>query len=381
MGTQKAKTKVATSKLANPVVEESSLSSVALNGFSPSGEYFAIVHRPASSYILRVHDAATNALRSEYVVETGEISSLSWLTLPADGDSAPDSSSPSKKRKKRSNATPSSQSLIALGFADGSIELYSVEHSAVVKRFNSSENTPKSRIRAVRSRIAGKDAQIWTCSEDGQIRIWSISSLSCIHSWTPKSSSPFTTFEFRPDSQDASFIAGGSNVALYTPEIIPTSQSFSASQSQTFEGHSSPVKQLIWDLSTSPRKFISTAQTDRFLNIWEVPSPGSSNASGLLASVGLDAEVKHVATGSGHSPSERLLLATSATSKAAVFAVPSKKIGAGDALSPLVMFVSSTASVQSEILGGTFLESKAGYVRFARLIGGSKVSFTDVVSC
>ncbi len=145
MSPQKAKakpSKPATSKLANPVSEESSLTSTLFNAFSPSGDYFAIVHRPASSCILRIHETVTSTLRCEHAIESAAVSSLSWINFPVDLDgSIPgDAASPTKKRKKKSSGVPSTSAfshwLVAIGLANGAVELYSPEHSAIVKRLD-----------------------------------------------------------------------------------------------------------------------------------------------------------------------------------------------------------------------------------------------------
>lgn len=380
--------------LSQPIVEDIS-SLAALSSFSPNANLFAFISLAVDRHRLRVYDTLTEKATAEHTLDSARVSALIWAKIDF-SDTRPAEGSPNKKGKRKRLSTgqptedaPSSEAeVIILGLTDGTLHLFSPSHGRLLRMLSHSSSTS-----SILSIVLTEGPIIRTSGADGSVRLWDVRKNSIIGTWKIDDRMPYTSMAIRP-SQDPSSGQIGMLVANHTIRLLSTSSDPEPQPKTiaTFTGHASSILSLQWDTSPSsspPTRFFSTAESDRFIYVWEIPPSGSE--SKLILSIPLDATVRQIAL-SPTSTKKQCILALSASGKITVYPIPAE-------LTPLTpektkhkvptllprstvnlsLKRSASSSAGPQILDVAFVPEKVGCIKVARVIRGVRPVFHDVV--
>ncbi|CDO70912.1 hypothetical protein BN946_scf184829.g20 [Trametes cinnabarina] len=387
----------ATSAISQPAVEDATTSTY-LSSFSPDGQLFAFLSLAIDKHALKVYNTATRRSVAEHVVDAGRVTSLCWARLDlaegqAKGAEDEDASRKSKRKKRNSlvadaaSPTPSAPQLVVLGLSDGSLLLFSPSHGRLLRTL--SDPSSSSAILAV----AGQDADsedphtLWTSSSDGALRLWNARTNQVFQSYFSDDRIPYTALTVRKSEEE-----GVTDILVAHHSIQLLALSADAHKPKTlakFTGHASPVSTLRW-LDRS--RFLSSASTDRFINVWEVPTTPKTEGK-IIATIPLDSDARTFTFSTpapADSSSQHLLLALSASGKVSVFSLgadlatssPVKGKAAIPTLNPksVVSPVSSKKAAGSlSVLAVSSVDDAVGCLRVASVTGGVQLAF-DVVN-
>ncbi|KAI0700422.1 WD40-repeat-containing domain protein [Cytidiella melzeri] len=385
-----------TSTLSQPAVEDTS-SSNTISSFSPQGDLFAFLSLAVDKHRLRVYDTTTGQSVAEHVVTSARVSSICWahydITTTRGGEP--------KRKRKRKNHQGDNASItlpppgIILGLTNGSLILYSPAHGKVVKSISHTSSITSITSIAVEKPEDTEVSQVWTAGADGVVRLWDLQEGSMAEQWKSDDRMPYSCLSVRPDStedakEDVELL--GANYAI---QLLAASQSTNlASESRrlqkisSFTGHASSVKALRWD---SHSRFLSTAEADRFIYLWDVPErPGAEGK--VAASIPLDSEVRATALAiSSSTPQPQTLLALSASGRISIFPLPkdfeshssSKSQSKVPTLAPKSSIVASSSkkggeAARAQVIAATFVRGTDGRIQIARLAGGVRPVFDAV---
>ncbi|KAH6917109.1 hypothetical protein BKA70DRAFT_1251376 [Coprinopsis sp. MPI-PUGE-AT-0042] len=310
-----------TAAIYQPLVEDASLQT-SLSAFSDDAQLFAHLQLAVDKHRLRVYNVASAQSLADYTLETARVSALEWAVLNFSSETQPDTPSPSKKKRKKRQSLAAEETLsqsgtqvIVLGLTDGTISFFSPSHARVLRTLSHpSSSTP------ILSLTADHNT-VWSSSADGTVRSWSIQTSEILDSWKTDDRIPYTSLTLRPSVEEGrtDLLVGHHNIRLFSrsPEGIASARS---SQIASFTGHASSIKLAKWaDLSSPPDRFVTMAEGDRFLSVWDVQE-GTSSEGRSSASVALDSEPR---TFSISSHSGKVRLATlSASGKVSILPIP-----------------------------------------------------------
>lgn len=377
-----------TSAVAQLTVEDSP-SQFTLSSFSPKGELFAFVSLAVDKHRLRVYDTTTNQSIAEYSVDSGRVTSIAWTT----SDSSEEDEGHRKKRKRRQSQLESSSSslpqCVVLGLSTGQVHLFSSSQAKVIRTL--SHPTSTSAIQSIS--VPSEDAsELWTSGADGSLRLWNFQQSELVSTWKSEERIPYSSIALRPSSGDednsTEILAANHSISL----LSAPSTSLDAQKTHkaaTFTGHASAVKTLAWD---TPSRFLSAAEGDRFVYVWDVPSLSDSSVveGRVAASLPLDSEIRHVSLSHPSrtsSISSQTIVAVSASGKISVLPLPSEFSQSGKSkqtvstLSPKsTISIAPKGGTESSIVNASFLQGQDGKLRVARLASGVRLSFEVVVS-
>ena len=368
----------ATGALSQPVVSGSS-SLTALSSFSPDGHLFALLTLAVDKHRLRVFDVSNGSVVGEYVLQVSLGTCLQWTKISnADGGRP---SSPSKKRKRSVqesvNAASSTSTLVVvLGLANGSLTFFSPTRGTTVL----SLSHPSSTVAVLSVAMDSDENRLWTSGADGSIRLWDIQSNSVITSWKSTSNSPYSNIYLIPRFSQEGDELQQILAATHSIDLIEVDQEKATPETvASFTGHVTKITSINLISSRQQPQFITSAERDRFVQGWEVPSSGKSGKMSFSASV--DGDVRKVRV----TPDGRLFLVLSSTGIVCLFAPPSTISAA--ALKPLeplsvIGFSTSKGKATSEtydILDATFASDAQGRIQLARLMEGAKPVFQSIV--
>lgn len=409
---------LATSALTQPVVQDSS-SSTFLSSFSPNGNFFAFLSLAIDKHRLRVYDTGTGQAVAEHVADTGHFTSLTWSYFdpsdkykPAQEDG---SDRPSKKQRKKlknmalegseADSQTSAIEVIVLGVSDGTLLLFSPIHGRILRKLSHSTCTAAI-LSVVATQSGEKSPIIWTSGADGAIRLWDANKNDILASWKNDDRIPYSSMAVRPES---SAEHGGVEIVvanhgihlLSTPSDLSSEIIFETQKPKelaTFTGHASSITRLQWDTSKMPStRFLSMAQADRFVYVWEVPAiqAGFPSEGKIIGSIPLDSDARSIslslpASKSTSTNEKQTLLTLSASGKISIYPVPSE-------LTPLessskaqhkvpTLIPRSNVTVSSknspsalQVIDASFVTGEQGRIRVARLVGGVKPVFHLIV--
>jgi U3 small nucleolar RNA-associated protein 5 len=407
----------ATTTISQPVVQESSASTF-LSSFSSDGIFFAFVSLAVDKHRLRVYDTGSGQAVAEHVVDTGRITSLTWSRFhlsqwhqPAEQDG---SDRPLKKQRKKrkslvlggSEADADSQAIevVVLGVSNGTLLLFSPTRGRILRMLtHPTSTTPISSVMV--AQLEGSTT-IWTSSADGVIRLWNADKNDILASWKNDDRIPYSSMAIRPGSFSEN---GGGDVLLanHGIRLLSTSSDLSSENNfetqkpkelATFTGHASSIISLQWDASEIPSTtFLSMAQADRLLYVWEVPGnqAGSPPEGKIIGSVPLDSDARSMSL-SIHTPkststnSKQTLLTLSASGKVSIYPIPSELTPPASSnnaqhkvpslLPRSNIAVSSKKSSSSvQVIDASFVKGEDGRIRVASLIGGVRPVFNLIV--
>ncbi|KAI5124479.1 hypothetical protein M0805_008361 [Coniferiporia weirii] len=391
----------ATSAIAQPVVEDA-VSSTILSAFSPDALLFAFLSLAVDKHRLRVYDVNANRVVAEHIVDRARVTSLAWIPFGITDKNLPEEKEnpPSKKRKKpdsgpgRSEAVESTSmkvQAVALGLSDGSVQLFSAAHGRVLRTL--AHPSSKSSVLAITKGSWHGDSQsVWTSGSDGVLHLWDLRNGGIIFSSQDNERAHYSALAIRPGVEDnqAQILAANNTIYLLSSSSgFPTSDDDDDGDSLksicSFGGHASPVKHLIWDSSaSSPKRFYSSAEGDRFVYIWEIFDLISEKGK-MVASCPLDTDVRqmNIFASSGR----QILLALSSSGKVTLSPVPaelSTSVGGKGSLKQHVptllprttINLSATKSTSDVRIVAATLEEN--HIRVALLSGGAKVVFESL---
>ncbi|EIN13392.1 WD40 repeat-like protein [Punctularia strigosozonata HHB-11173 SS5] len=386
---------VSTAGHSQPAPESSSLSP-SLSAFSSTGQLFALVSLSVDKHRLRVYDASTGRCTSEYSVDAARVTALRWAHLKeAVGGEEPTK----KKRKQRESAGASSSTaneVILLGLANGSVVVFSPAHGRVL----STLSHPASTSSILSIAVSQKQHRIWTSSADNALRLWDPVKGIVIGTWKSGGHIPYSCITVRPpsagddeDDADTELLAANHAIQLLSLTHEDVSSSIECDVLASVTGHASPVTSLE-PSTTSQTRFFSIAESDRFVNVWEIPEDLESESTvegKLAASIPLDAEARHIALSppAPGSSAENVLLAVSASGKITIYPIPAEltdpAISKKSKQKVPTLVPRSTISVSqkkgqqtpAQVLSAVFVPGKR-QARVIRLVGGVRPIFEDV---
>jgi U3 small nucleolar RNA-associated protein 5 len=369
----------ATSALSQPVVAGSA-PLAALSSFSPDGHSFALLTLAVDKHKLRVFDVANGNVAGEYVLQVSSGTCLQWTKISNTDRGRP--SSPSKKRKRtdqESGNTTSNTliSVVMLGLANGSLTFFSPGKGTTVLSLSHQSSTV-----AILSATMDSDENcVWTTSANGSIYRWDISSNTIVGSWKSANNSPYSNICLVPRASTGHDEPRQILAASHAIDLIEVSpENTTPKTATTFSGHVTKVISMKWISSASQQsRFITSAERDRFVQGWTIPSSGTDGRMSFSAPIGGDVRKVQV------TPDGKLFLVLSSTGIICLFAPPSSSsTSASKPLEPLsvIEFNTSkgTALTQTyDILDATFALDIEGTIQVARLAEGARPVFQSIV--
>ncbi|KAI0793306.1 WD40-repeat-containing domain protein [Abortiporus biennis] len=374
-----------TSAVSHPTVEDAPFL-FALSAFSPKGDLFAYVSLAVDKHYLRVYSIVSGQSVAEYLLDSSRITSLSWTSY----HSSQDSDGHRKKRKRKNQLSEEvtgnkehAQGVL-IGLANGSLILFSPVLGKVVKSLSHPKST--STITA----ICVDDGDVWTCSNDCVLRLWSLNDNGLLGSWKTDARTPFSVLSIRsipsPSSDENLVDNTEILVANHGIQLLSMSHSSENQPSQqekprtlySFTGHASSVKGLLW---VSSSRFLSYAEGDRFVNLWQLPEDNGEGR--VIASIPLDADVRSISLFSSPTdPNNQTLIALSNSGRISVVPLvvaETKASGIPTLTAKSHIVVGTTKSTDSskpaQIISISSVLEEDGKVKVARLVGGVKLAF------
>lgn len=405
-----------TSSLSQPVVEDAS-SLTNLSAFSPQANLFAFLSLAIDKHRLRIYDTVTGKSVAEHVLDSARITTLAWSRIdlsehnPA---SVGDETGPKKKKGKRkrlstngpAEATPKLDTeVVVLGLSDGSLQFFSPTHGRVLRTLSHPTSTA-SILSVVVINSGDVGPTIWTSAADGAIRLWNARKNNIMGSWKIDDRIPYSFMAVRPGSslgEDGriDLLVANHSIRLLstTPDLSDSTDiaSLKPKELSSFTGHASSIRCLRWDASQEPaNRFLSTADSDRFIYVWEVPT-GASTEGKIVLSIPLDSDVRHVsfsilpAQPSSATVGKQNILALSASGKISIYPIPSEltppassentKHKVPTLLPRSTINVTSKKSTSAvQVVDASFISGEEGQIKVARIVGGVRPVFNLVVS-
>ncbi|THH17227.1 hypothetical protein EW146_g3548 [Bondarzewia mesenterica] len=395
------------SALSQPVVEDAS-SLNTISSFSPKGDLFAYLSLAVEKHRIRVYDTVTGQSVAEHVVDSARVTALSWAQIDlTEGPLAlaEEDASPKKKRKKQSNVVaqvsanePLSEAaqVVILGLSNGTLLLFSPSHGRALRTLSH-----PSSITAILSISVYIDSQnaftIWTSGADSSVRLWNAQKGSHVASWKNDDRIPCSSISIRPGARSdpddrVEFLLANHGIRLFSTSHNASSISDISKPKEltSFTGHASNVTSLHWVESKSGSHlhslFVSMAEADRHVYLWEVPAEATSGGK-LVASIPLDSNARQLSFSSTSQGQNLLVL--SASGKVSLFSVVSEQTDATPSktskhkvptLTPRSMVTTSVkqSGAPVDVVAASFVPNEEGQVRIARLAGGVRPVFEVV---
>jgi hypothetical protein len=218
----------------------------------------------------------------------------------------------------------------------------------------------------------------YVVTDKGDIHAWNATQNAHSARWSHDTSGEMAV-EFTPMARDgiSTYLAASTVITMYSvvDQEVFDNKVVRPRKQMTFTGHASRIKSLAWEYTQEPRRFVSRAERDRFLNVWEIPTSGQKNTDCLLSSIALDDYVRHICL-DPNAPSEQQLVLALSSSSATLYAMPLAK-GVMQLRSNIRVLTPST--VRTELLSATFVPGDTQTLRIALLAGGLKVIVEDIV--
>ncbi|KXN87564.1 U3 small nucleolar RNA-associated protein 5 [Leucoagaricus sp. SymC.cos] len=382
-----------TTPISQPAVEDTS-SLFAISSFSARGNLFAYISLAVDKHRLRIYSTTSGQAIADCIVEHARVSSLAWAMLElGEADESEDTQPTKKKRKKDNHIISESRTkpteVVVLGLSDGSILCFSPSHGRILRTL--SHSSSKSAILALAIEDCHMRSLIWTSGQDITLRLWDASKNELIGSWKNDDRIPYTSLTVcSPNGKNRAGILSASHRIrlLSSSQEADGSLPKKLSEMTTFTGHASPVKSMKWDRSdTLHTRFISMAETDRFLYLWDIPDSPASEAS-ATASIPLDSDVRSFSLISApDSYNTSILLTLSASGRIALFPIPQQITAPTDSSrSPAklptlhsrstIIPTPKKSSIPAPVINVSFVDGEEGCIRVVRLVQGVRPVFT-----
>ncbi|KAG6891109.1 hypothetical protein C0995_014199 [Termitomyces sp. Mi166 len=382
----------ATSAISQPAVEDAS-HSTALSSFSSDGNHFAFLSLAVDKHRLRVYSTVTGQSVAEYIVDSARVSAATWGKFdPSEGQhtSTNTEASPSKKKRRKRNSLAADEEaqsvaieVVILGLSDGSIIFFSPSHGRVLRTLSHPSSTAE--ILAVEMVEKDETSTLWASGADGTVRLWNAKKNEIVGSWKNDDRIPYTSLAVLPTVEEGrvDVLAAHHSIRLLSSSSDATDVK-KPRELASFTGHASSVRQLQWDASqTPPTRFVSLAEADRFLYIWEVPEDSSTEGK-AIASIPLDSDsrsfVFSVPKKLSNASQKQTLLTLSASGKISLFPIPSELSTSTSSKQKLPTLLSrsnlvASSKTSTKVINATFVSGDLGSIRVARLVGGIRPVF------
>lgn len=331
--TSKAKAKApkirpaSTAAISQPLVDDAALHT-SRSAFSDDAHLFAYAALTVGKHRLRVYNTASGQSLAEHTLDNARISHLSWGTFNFSSEPQnTDVDAQSKKKRKKRNSMAASEAqpvvgseVVILGLSDGTVSFFSPSHFRVLRTLSHpSSSTP---VLAVTPAEGPNPSTVWTSSGDGTVRCWDIQKNDILDSWKTEDRIPYTSLAIRPNGEDnrTDILAAHHIIRLLSHVAEPTNLSASKKPTQvtSFTGHASSISLTRWaDSQTRPERFVSMAESDRYLYVWEVGG-GTSTGGKASASIPIDSDARTFSL-SNSSPT---LATLSASGQISVYPIP-----------------------------------------------------------
>lgn len=354
-----------------------------LTSFSPSSTstsssatYYAHLHCAPDAHTLRVYEVdsgkcvsrwASNAAATEGAAgeEEQRVRSLEWCWLPApapatEGGEAGADTKRGKKRRKSdggsaavaldSPAKPPSQPsvpklAIALGLENGAVLLWDPRGVAATRTLHHATSTsPVTSLASPVSTSLAHDGHLWSAHQDGSVRLWDLGSsqlVGKVSGLTDEKRWDDLVVRY-DDAQDskrtAHVVLSHLSLHAYSVQVGPAAaakkqdkvRDLKATEIGRCTGHVEPARIRWTGAASSPASsvdklsFLSFTSSDRFVQVWTLPSaPSSSPANGtLVARLALDSGVSSASVSPLGSESQTLAAIDNVTGSVSLASLP-----------------------------------------------------------
>ncbi|CAG8504930.1 17660_t:CDS:2, partial [Racocetra persica] len=233
----------------NSIKTESLLASFDL----PATDFFALVTQNVDRHRLRVFDTHTGTVNNEFSSDKEDkFTCLSWGKVYDEDLNGKVDTPPPKKKKKLSSQIQQFSKVIALGLQNGSIAIYSIAHGGIVKTLSGSHKLP------INNFVFSKNGKkAYSCAEDAYIVEWDFEKGDVISKW--KVDTQTTKYIITLSHDETKLLSAGHTIKLWDLRSKQVLKSFT--------GHVSIITNIMF--STSDDLCVSTAEHDRFINIWQ----------------------------------------------------------------------------------------------------------------
>lgn len=424
----------------NPATVASVRTSFSPSTSTSSNFYYAHLHCAPDAHTLRVYEVesgkcvsrwASNGSGEEGAGEEEElrVRSIEWCWLPApiaNGGSSDNTAEDAKRGKKRRKSDGGSASIesplkpsstsqpkltIALGLENGSILLWDPRGVSPSRTLHHpTSNSPVTSLASPVSSSFARDGHLWSAHQDGSVRVWDLASSTLVgkvSGLTEEKRWDDLLVRYEEAAEDskrtAQIVLSHLSLHVYSVQVGSLKKDkvkdLKSTEIGRCTGHVEPA-QIRWtgesssSSSTSDKlSFLSFTPTDRFVQIWSIPStPSSSSSNGtLVARLALDSGVSSASISPLSSDSQTLAAIDTTTGSVSLASLPlsfpppspSKK-GKKNAASSVVALeaISEMTSTSSKGEAGvsevTFREGQDGKAVVCR--GGVKPVFEVIVS-
>ncbi|GAA96771.1 uncharacterized protein L969DRAFT_97119 [Mixia osmundae IAM 14324] len=294
---------------------------------------FAQLSTVLNSQTVKVWDTTTSRIIARWSADSAaqRIACLAWVLL-ASSYSATSSStqvdeqtingtsanaSKSKKRRKSSSASTSAAvsqepikraSLLALGFANGSIGLFDPGTASIVQTLSHPSSDRAFLALCSTESAKGVERALWTVSTDGKMRLWQLPLLAHHDGGLVSESSlpaALATAEHlqlaaRVESSSAvmsfSLLVASHDVHIFDAELSAEQDTpvdgVSSPATLTLKaighctGHAAPITAMNWASTATMARFLTAAEGDRSVCLWSLPAYQAH----LTATLALDSD-------------------------------------------------------------------------------------------
>ena len=349
--------------------------------FSPSTStssnfYYAHLHCAPDAHTLRVYEVesgkcvsrwASNGSGEEGAGEEEEelrVRSIEWCWLPApivNGgvESTLEDGKRGKKRRKSdggsaavesplkptsTSSQPQAKLTIALGLENGSILLWDPRGVAPSKTLHHpTSNSPVTSLASPVSSSFAQDGHLWSAHQDGSVRLWDLASSTLVgkvSGLTEEKRWDDLLVRYDGASEDskrtAQIVLSHLSLHVYSVQVGSLKKDKVKDMKSTeigrCTGHVEPAR-IRWtgesssSSSSTPSdklSFLSYTPTDRFVQIWSIPStPSSSSSNGsLVARLALDSGVSSASISPLSSDSQTLAAIDTTTGSVSLASLP-----------------------------------------------------------
>ncbi|KAI9099254.1 WD40-repeat-containing domain protein [Phlyctochytrium arcticum] len=218
--------------------------------------YFAVVSSGVDAFRLRVWDTRTSTLAAEHAAANNvKCTAVAWGKIQG-GD---DVSEKKKKRRRSTGTSESSQQVVALGLANGEVQLYSLPHGKVIRTLQGAHTAGVSDVT-----FAQDGTRAFSAGMDGLVVEWDIGTGAELGRFKADGK-PIKRVQLNHDG--SKLLTAGHAVKLWdTTTREPV---------KTYPGHASEVIRLCFNADSS--RSVSAADDDRHVSVWDTTEKGPSD--------------------------------------------------------------------------------------------------------